>query len=353
LYIAWLATAVWLFADLGLWNLGLLKPTIVWALFSGIGLFFGISKALRQETFWREALAATVGATVFAEFYINLVSFPLLVELVLQPILILTILASALAALRPNGDSVEKANNWIFMTVGLVGFAWVLWSVVERWDEVDVSQLLLEVFVPIWLTPIALAFVYVLALYAGYEQAFKRISWRSPHSSWRRKVAYASLVGVQLRNLRRFDGGAQLAAEGESTLRGARTAMTAEVQRRREMLEPRIEPPAIDVDQVQWSIITSDGRVTLKGDLPNGYPTETWIDERLWEREPDGVFSWDLDTGLPTPVSLISKHTDCSEVRREIDLWDGLTSTASTPIGAVRTRAYAQAARDRASALGC
>jgi hypothetical protein len=129
--------------------------------------------------------------------------------------------------------------------------------------------------------------------------------------------------------------------------------MTAEVQRRREMLEPRIEPPAIDVDQVQWSTITSDGRVTLKGDLPNGYPTETWIDERLLEREPDGVFSWDLDTGLPTPVSLISKHTDCSEVRREIDLWIGLTPTASTPIGAVRTRAYAQAARDRASALDC
>jgi hypothetical protein len=110
-----------------LWNLRLLKPTIVWALFSGIGLF-GINKALRQKTFWREALAATVGATVLVEFYINLVSFPLVVELVLQPILILTALASALAATRPNGDSVRKANNWMLTTVGLVGLAWVFWS---------------------------------------------------------------------------------------------------------------------------------------------------------------------------------------------------------------------------------
>jgi hypothetical protein len=192
-----------------------------------------------------------------------------------------------------------------------------------------------------------------LALYAGYEQAFKRISWKSGQSSWRCKLAYASLVGVQLSNLQRFDGGAQLAAVGESTFRGARFAMTAEVQRRREMLEPKIEPPAIDTDQIQWSIVTGDGLVTLKGDLPNGFPTETWIDDRLLEREPSGVFSWDLDAGLPTPVSLICKHTDCLEVRREIELWEGLASNASTPIGVIRTRAYAQAARDRESALGC
>lgn len=27
------------------------------------------------------------------------------------------------------------------------------------------------------------------------------------------------------------------------------------------------------------------GRVALKGDLPNGRPTETWLDDRLLERE--------------------------------------------------------------------
>jgi len=327
--------------------------TIAWALFSGVGLFFSLDKALRKKTFWREALAATVGATVLVEFYINLVSFPLVVELVLQPILILTALVSAVVATRPGGDSVERAGNWIFIAVGLAGFAWVLWSLVERSDEIEGSQLLLEVFVPVWLTPIALAFVYAFALYAGYEQAFKRISSKSGDSSWRAKLAYASLVGVQISNLRRFDGGVQLAGAHEPTFRGGRSAMTAEIRRRREILEPKMEPPAVGVDQVEWSIVTTDGRVTLKRDLPNGYPTVTWIDDQMLEREPDGVFSWDLAVGLQTPVSLINQQTDCWHVQREIAMWDKLTVSASTPVGGVRTRAYAQVARDQASALGC
>ncbi|MGA7271665.1 MAG: hypothetical protein WB239_11380 [Acidimicrobiia bacterium] len=353
LYLAWLAAGIWLFADVGLWNPGLLKPTVAWALFSGVGLFFSINKALRQETFWREALAATVGATVLVEFYINLVSFPLLVELVLQPILILTALISAVVATRPGGDSVEKASNWILTIVGLAAFAWVLWSLIERWNEIQGSQLLLEVLVPVWLAPIALSFVYALALYAGYEQAFKRISWKGGESSWRAKLAYASLVGVQISKLRRFDGAVQLAGAHESTFRGARSAMTAEVQRRREMLEPKMAPPPGDVNQVEWSIDITEGRVTLKGDLPNGYPTETWINGQLLEREPDGVFAWDVAAGLPTPVSLINERTDCWHVQRQIDMWDRLTADASTRAGVVRNQAYARAARDHASALGC
>lgn len=349
LYVVWLAAAVWMFENLGLWNLGLLKATIAWALLSGIGLFFSINKALRQKSFWRDALASAVGATVFVEFYINLVSFPLVFELALQPLLILTALVSALIAKSPGRDSVEKISNWTLVAVGSAGLVWVSLSLIERWNDLDGSQILLEIFVPIWLTPIALAFVYVFALYAGYEQALKRISWKAGDSSWRAKLAYISLVGVQISNLRRFDGGVQMVGAHESTFRGARSAMTAEMHRRREMLKPKMEPPAVDVDEIEWSIIT----VTLKGDLPKGYPTETWLNGKLLEREPDGAFSWDLGAGRPTPISLISEKTDCWKVRREIELWDKLADSASNSVGAVRTRAYAQAARNHATALGC
>jgi len=40
---------------------------------------------------------------------------------------------------------------------------------------------------------------------------------------------------------------------------------------------------------------------------------------------------------------MLSRH-----VLREIEMWDKLTSSPSTPVGAIRTRADVQAARDQA-----
>lgn len=352
LYLAWLFAAVWLFSMTELWNSDLLKPTIMWTVLSGLGLFFSFDKALRQQTFWREAFAASLGAGLFVEFYIGLVSFPFVVELMLQPVLILMVSAAGLAVTLPGREPIQRATNWVLGIVGGAALVWVSWSLLERWAEFEVSQLLLELFLPVWLTPIALAFVYLLALFAGYENAFNRMS-RMSGPSWRAKLAYISLVGIRVDKLRAFDGGVQMAGAAETSISDSRSAMIEERRRRSEMLRPKIEPTPIGVDQLEWSITTSGGRVTLKGDLPNGYPTETWIDRQLLEREPDGVFSWDLEVGLPDTVSLIKQHTDCWLVQREIEMWDRLASSAPTHVGAVRCRAYAQAAREQATELGC
>lgn len=352
LYLGWLSAAVWLISRTGLWNPDLLKPTIMWTVLSGLGLFFSFDKALRQQTCWREAFAASLGAGLFVEFYIGLVSFPFVVELMLQPILILIVSAAALAVTLPSRESIQTTTSWVLGIVGAAAFVWVSWSLLERWGEFEVSQLLLELFMPVWLTPIALAFVYVLALFAGYENAFNRIN-RVREQSWKAKLAYISLVGVRLSRLRAFDGGVQMAGAAETSFGDSRSAMIEERQRRLEMLKPKIEPTPIGVDQLEWSINTTDGQVTLKGDLPNGYPTETWIDSQLLEREPDGVFSWDLEVGLPSPVVHIKQRTDCWSVVREIEVWERMASSAPTHVGAIRCQAYAQAAQDQATKLRC
>lgn len=353
-YMAWLIGAIWLGGQFQLWQPELLKPTIAWALFSGIGLYFGFAKALEQKSFWKEAVVGAVGATLLVEYYINFVSFPLVVELVMQPVAILAFAVGTYSATRSEHQPVAKLCNWILVLIGCLSFAWVLWNLVIRWSDVDLALTARELILPVWLTPAALVFVYVLAMYAGYEQAFTRISWRSQNgSSWKVKFALLTLVWLRLGKLREFDGGVQMRGAAESSVRKARSAMKTEVVRRKKLLEPNTEPAPPDVEQIEWSVLTRDGLVTLKGDLPTGYPTETWIDERLIDRDPDGDFSWDLQASLPSPVALIQHVAECRELMAQSEFWKRGASNAPTEDSQVRQRAFAQAACDRAAELDC
>ena len=353
-YMAWLVGAIWLGQQIHLWQPELLKPTVAWALFSGIGLYFGFTRALKQESFLKEAVLGALGATLLVEYYVNFVSFPLVVELVVQPVAILAVAVGTYAATRGEYQSVVKLCNWILVVIGSLSFAWVLWNLVIRWGDVDLALTARELILPVWLTPAGLGFVYVLAMYAGYEQAFTRISWKAQNgSTWKVKFAFMTLVGFRLRKLREFDGGVQLRGASESSVRTARSAMKTEVARRKKLLEPNIEPAPPGVEQIEWSVLTRDGLVTLKGDLPNGYPTETWINDRLIDRNPDGDFSWDLHASMPSPVALIHGLTECQELVAQSEFWKRGASNAPTEDSQVRQNAFAQAAHDRAAALDC
>lgn len=223
LYFVWLAGSVWLALRLGLWNTSLLKPTVLWALFAGGAVYFSVNKALNQESFFKSALVAAVGASVTVEFFVSFQSFPLVVELVAQPIVALFAMVAVVAAREPGREAVVKLARWIVITFGFAAVAWVAWNVATRWQEIEVANVLRELLLPFWLTPIALLFVYALALLVGYEQAFARIDWKpGERSSWRQKLALLSVADIQLKDLRRISGLAQLQIAEETTFKGAR-----------------------------------------------------------------------------------------------------------------------------------
>lgn len=228
LYAAWLAGAVWLADRVGLWGSELLKPTVLWVIFAGVGLYFSMTKALQQEDFFKSALLAAVGASVFVEFFVSFQSFPLVIELIAQPIVAVFAMMAIVAARRPGQEIVVKASSWITISFGLAAVAWVMWNVITRWQEIDGAGVIKEILLPFWLTPIALAFVYLLALYAGYEQAFKRIDWKADErSTWRQKAALVSVAGIRMRKLRRLHGAAQVRLADETSFKGARRAAAA------------------------------------------------------------------------------------------------------------------------------
>lgn len=108
------------------------------------------------------------------------------------------------------------------------------------------------------------------------------------------------------------------------------------------------------VEQVSWSInVGGEGTITLKGDLPDGYPTETWVDGELVDRHMAGDFSWDLASGLPAPVFHIVSLETCEQVQAEVDLWSSLSDSAEAADMILRHLAFAQAAMEHGRSLGC
>lgn len=97
LYGIWIGVVAWLGTRLGLWDRTPLKETVLWTPLSGLGLLAGATAAMKRSGWLRKTVLATVGATAVLEFVVNAKSFPLVVEVLLQPVVFLAIVLPVVA----------------------------------------------------------------------------------------------------------------------------------------------------------------------------------------------------------------------------------------------------------------
>ena len=120
-------------------------------------------------------------------------------------------------------------------------------------------------------------------------------------------------------------------------------------------------PPPAAAEQVEWSIQTSEytptpGQVTLKGDVPLGFPTETWKDGFMLARATGNTFAWNMDVSpeVPEPVYDIDQaRGSCDDLNDQLDEWASEVGTAAGETARVDASAFAQHALDTMLAEGC
>lgn len=114
-------------------------------------------------------------------------------------------------------------------------------------------------------------------------------------------------------------------------------------------------------DQVEWSIDVSEyapspGEVTLKGDEPLGFPTETWKDGVQLLRSVDArQFEWNMDVSpeVPVPVYEIDQADGCDELNDHLNDWASQTASAPGEGQRAQAEAFAQHALDTMLDQGC
>jgi len=222
LYVGWISVAVAGAAEIELWNLDLVKVTVLWLLFSGLALFFNLDDAIGEPEFFRRAVLRVLGIVVVIEFFATLKSFPLWVEIPVQLLALPLAVAPILAERDKKHEPIATLGTWYLAILGTSAVIWSIIHLVNDWSTVDRGQLLREFLLPIWMTPIALLFVYGFAVFAAYQSTFKMMGLRNEEQSLgRQRLAIALRANGRLGTLRLLSGLQATRIARARTFRGA------------------------------------------------------------------------------------------------------------------------------------
>lgn len=202
-YLCWMSAALAAAGAVGLWNVRLVKAAVLWWLFSGVGLFGTGIEAVKQDGAIAGAFKRLIGAAVIFEFVANVASFPLFIEIPAQILAVPCGVVGALGSVRQEHRRRGMFASGLLMLLGLAAIAWGITRLVADWKAIDKHLLWREFVMPLWLTPVALAFMMLLALYFVYEATFSVMGSESAVSlSWRHRLAVFARCGPRLRAIR-------------------------------------------------------------------------------------------------------------------------------------------------------
>lgn len=190
-FVGVLALAHWL----GLWEFYLVKDTIIWALFSGLAIFWNFPKASKEPGFFRKSARRAFEVGVFVEFFLNLESLPLVGEIILQLFLVVL---GALIAFSQFGK-LRTAHRVLQVLLTITGLAVVAWTgvqVVAHWNQISWDQQWRALALPVYLTIAALPAIYLISLYSAYEDIFIHMQVATGESGSQWKARFAIMRGL-------------------------------------------------------------------------------------------------------------------------------------------------------------
>lgn len=163
---------------IGFWDPRLLKSSILW--FFGVG---GAASILTidesQYTSFRKVAFAAFAVSALVEFFVNLYTFPLIVELFLIPLLFLIVTLQAVSAALPEfrgprHDATKGLLSGLLSALGLAIIAYSIFETARHWQDVFSTKGLEDFLLPVILTMWFLPYVYAVRLYATFEMIFLR-----------------------------------------------------------------------------------------------------------------------------------------------------------------------------------
>ena len=224
LYVGWISAVVAGASRLGLWDLGLLKATILWLLVSGLALVLDLNDAIQKPGFFRGALLKSLGVATVVEFATAFKSFPLWIEIPGQALAVMFAMVGVYAERDPQHAPVRKLAKGYLVVFGVSALIWSAPQLVGNWSTLDQGTVIRDFLLPIWLTPSALLFVYGFAVVAAYQGIFVRMRiWNEHGPLLSQRFAMMLRANGRLGHLRRLSGiGAQRIARTEGFLQAWR-----------------------------------------------------------------------------------------------------------------------------------
>lgn len=146
--------------------------------------------------FFHRSVIGTVQASVFLEFFLNITGFSLPFELFILPVVAVLVLLSFLGSTEERYMPAKRIFDPILGVIGVCLIVATARNIYLQRHDLDVGQLWRSLALVIWLPVVALPAIYVLALFAGYEEAFLRMEFANDRQPPGWKARFALIVGL-------------------------------------------------------------------------------------------------------------------------------------------------------------
>jgi hypothetical protein len=158
---------------------------------------FNFRNASKKPDFFKRTAKEAFGLTLVLGFLSDLYVLSVPVEFVGQGLVAILAGVSVVAARQRDTEPARKLVDGCLSLVGLTILVLAIVKVVTTWSNEEAPDLARQLLMPAWMTLGVLPYIYAVALYAAYEQAFTWMDFRDTHSIRARFRAKAA-VAVRL-----------------------------------------------------------------------------------------------------------------------------------------------------------
>jgi len=177
LMVLYTATAVTLLAAIGLWNVFLLKDTIVWFCVSAMAMTIRFVTSDDAENIFHKVLTDSIKIVIVLEFIVNTYTFSLPAELIIMPVLTLIVIVDAVAGSDKEYSAVAKVTKGALTVVGFVILAIIVYHAISDLQTLHSLNTVRSIALAPLLSVLFSPFLYVMVLISKYELVFLRLDF--------------------------------------------------------------------------------------------------------------------------------------------------------------------------------
>lgn len=186
---------IYLFYCLDLWDLSLLKKTVLWFFGAAMVLVFKTQQA-DKPGYFKKLLKHLLEWAIITEFVESFYSFPLWIELIFIPFLLfmvgMSVFSKGEEKYRQIHGCTDGILRWFAISIFLLSFYETITHWRNAFNEEHIKDL---AFAPI-MTLLFMPYLYLLALYMGYEILFLRLRFWTKNNETLYDSAKRSLLRV-------------------------------------------------------------------------------------------------------------------------------------------------------------
>lgn len=199
LMVAYMMFVVYFLSEMDLWNTEQIKNTIFWCVSVGFMSLLKIESIKKDKSFFKHSVLDNLKLLAILQFVVGVYTFPVWIEILLVPVLVLISVMAAIAEMDRKHHQVKVILEYCLSVFGIILIVYTLYMLATSFDEFANEKNAYDFFVPPLLTLFYLPFVFFMLVYSTYEQVFIRLKFSIENRLTRNLAKIYALVLINLR----------------------------------------------------------------------------------------------------------------------------------------------------------